>query len=63
MAATTAVRNSGEWVINGSKMFATNGTLAQFMNAFCLTDPAKILEIYEGTKEVEKTIVARSVLR
>jgi alkylation response protein AidB-like acyl-CoA dehydrogenase len=24
---------------------------------------AKILEIYEGTKEVEKTIVARSVLR
>ena len=24
---------------------------------------AKILEIYEGTKEIEKTIVARSVLR
>ncbi len=39
MAATTAVRQGNEWVINGSKMFATNGTLAQFMNVFCLTDP------------------------
>jgi len=39
MAATTAVRDGGEWVINGSKMFATNGTTASYINVFCLTDP------------------------
>jgi alkylation response protein AidB-like acyl-CoA dehydrogenase len=39
MAATTAVRNGGDWVINGSKMFATNGTIADYVNVFCLTDP------------------------
>jgi alkylation response protein AidB-like acyl-CoA dehydrogenase len=38
-AATTAVRDGNEWVINGSKMFATNGTLANYMLIFCLTDP------------------------
>ncbi len=39
MATTTAVREDGAWVINGSKMFATNGTIARYMNVFCLTDP------------------------
>jgi alkylation response protein AidB-like acyl-CoA dehydrogenase len=39
MAATTAVRDGSEWVINGSKMFATNGTTATYINVFCLTDP------------------------
>jgi alkylation response protein AidB-like acyl-CoA dehydrogenase len=39
MAATTAVKDGGGWVINGSKMFATNGTIAAHMNVFCLTDP------------------------
>lgn len=39
MAATTAVQDGGEWVINGSKMFATNGTIANYINVFCLTDP------------------------
>jgi acyl-CoA dehydrogenase len=39
MAATIAVKEGDEWVINGSKMFATNGTLAQYMNVFCLTAP------------------------
>jgi len=38
-AATTAVRDGNEWVINGSKMFATNGNLAKYILAFCLTDP------------------------
>ena len=38
-AATTAVRDGNEWVINGSKMFATNGNLARYMLIFCLTDP------------------------
>jgi acyl-CoA dehydrogenase len=39
MAATTAVRDGGEWVINGSKMFATNGTIAKYINVFCQTAP------------------------
>jgi alkylation response protein AidB-like acyl-CoA dehydrogenase len=38
-ARTTAVRDGDEWVINGSKMFITNGTIAEYLNVFCLTDP------------------------
>lgn len=38
-ATTTAVRDGDEWVINGSKMFATNGNLANFLLVFCMTDP------------------------
>ena len=38
-AITTAVRNGDEWVINGSKMFITNGSIAKYLNVFCLTDP------------------------
>jgi alkylation response protein AidB-like acyl-CoA dehydrogenase len=39
MATTTAVRDGDEYVINGSKMFITNGTIANYLNVFCLTDP------------------------
>ena len=38
-ASTTAVREGDEWVINGSKMFITNGDLADYMIVFALTDP------------------------
>jgi alkylation response protein AidB-like acyl-CoA dehydrogenase len=38
-AATTAIKEGDEWVINGSKMFATNGNLAKYVLVFCLTDP------------------------
>jgi len=38
-AVTTAVKDGGEWVINGTKMFATNGNLAEFLLVFCRTDP------------------------
>jgi alkylation response protein AidB-like acyl-CoA dehydrogenase len=38
-AATAAVRDEASWLINGSKMFATNGNLAKYMIFFCLTDP------------------------
>jgi alkylation response protein AidB-like acyl-CoA dehydrogenase len=38
-AITTAVRDGDEWVINGSKMFITNGSIAKYLNVFCLTDP------------------------
>jgi alkylation response protein AidB-like acyl-CoA dehydrogenase len=39
MAVCDAVRQDDEWVINGSKMFTTNGTLADHVLAFCRTDP------------------------
>ncbi|MBW1714807.1 MAG: acyl-CoA dehydrogenase family protein [Deltaproteobacteria bacterium] len=39
MARTTAVRDGEEWVINGSKMFITNGSIANFLLVFCRTDP------------------------
>jgi alkylation response protein AidB-like acyl-CoA dehydrogenase len=39
MAATTAVLDQGEWVIDGSKVFTTNGTLAKHVLVYCLTDP------------------------
>ncbi|MBU1273799.1 MAG: acyl-CoA dehydrogenase family protein [Proteobacteria bacterium] len=38
-AATTAVRDGDEWVINGSKMFITNGTTAKWALIFAATDP------------------------
>jgi alkylation response protein AidB-like acyl-CoA dehydrogenase len=38
-AKTTAVREGDEWVINGSKIFITNGTQAANAVIFCQTDP------------------------
>lgn len=38
-AATTAVKDGDAWVINGAKMFATNGNLATYMLVYCQTDP------------------------
>ena len=36
---TKAEKRGDRWIINGSKMFITNGCLAQFLLIFCLTDP------------------------
>ena len=38
-AVTTAVKIDDHYVINGSKMFLTNGTVADFILLFCQTDP------------------------
>lgn len=38
-ADTTAVKEDNHWVLNGTKMFATNGTLADVLLVFCQTDP------------------------
>jgi alkylation response protein AidB-like acyl-CoA dehydrogenase len=35
---TTAVKDGDEWLINGSKMFTTNGTIATWILVFCMTD-------------------------
>ncbi|MCX5799002.1 MAG: acyl-CoA dehydrogenase family protein [Proteobacteria bacterium] len=39
LASTTAVKDKDEYVINGSKMFITNGTVANLAVVFCNTDP------------------------
>jgi acyl-CoA dehydrogenase len=36
---TTAVKDGDGWVINGSKMFNTNGTIATWILMFCMTNP------------------------
>jgi alkylation response protein AidB-like acyl-CoA dehydrogenase len=38
-ATTAAVKDGDEWIINGSKMFITNGDLADYVMVFVLTDP------------------------
>lgn len=40
-ASTRAVKDGDEWVINGSKMFITNGNLAKYVNVFALTNPER----------------------
>lgn len=39
---TTAVKTSGGWVINGTKMFVTNGGRADLLNVLCITDPKAV---------------------
>ncbi len=36
---TTAVKDGDEWVINGTKMFISNGCTASFLVVLCQTDP------------------------
>jgi alkylation response protein AidB-like acyl-CoA dehydrogenase len=36
---TTAVRDGDNYVINGNKMFITNGTVADFLLVLCVTNP------------------------
>jgi alkylation response protein AidB-like acyl-CoA dehydrogenase len=40
-AATRAVRDGDDWVINGSKMFTTNGHIADFVFLLARTNPDK----------------------
>jgi len=45
---TTAVKEGDEWVINGSKIFITNGgPLAGFYNVLCQTDP-EVMPTHRG---------------
>ena len=38
-ATTAAVKKGDKWVINGSKMFTSNGNIAKWILVFCQTDP------------------------
>lgn len=38
-ASTNAVQKEDHWVINGSKIFITNGGIADYINVFVVTDP------------------------
>jgi len=44
---TDAVKDGDEWVINGSKIFITNGGLAGFYSVLCQTDP-EVKPSYRG---------------
>jgi alkylation response protein AidB-like acyl-CoA dehydrogenase len=39
LLATTALKQGDSFVINGTKTFITNGTIASFVQVLCLTDP------------------------
>jgi alkylation response protein AidB-like acyl-CoA dehydrogenase len=36
---TKAVKEGDEWVINGAKMWCTNGSIAEYIITLCITDP------------------------
>lgn len=36
---TTALKDGDEYVVNGSKIFITNGTVCDYMITFCITNP------------------------
>lgn len=50
---TTAVKDGDEYIINGTKTFITNGSIAQIYVVFALTDPSA------GTRGVSAFIVER----
>jgi acyl-CoA dehydrogenase len=39
LISTTAVRDSGEWVINGHKWYSSNGSISDFLIVMCVTNP------------------------
>lgn len=51
---TTAVKNGDHWVLNGSKIFITNGYVADIFVVFAMTDPSK------GTKGISAFIVEKN---
>jgi alkylation response protein AidB-like acyl-CoA dehydrogenase len=40
LAATSAARDGDGYVLSGSKIFITNGSVADFLIVFCVTDPS-----------------------
>ena len=49
--ATSAEKDGDEWVINGSKMWITNGTVADYFVVVCETDP-EIDDRYTGFSQI-----------
>ncbi|MGQ9677577.1 MAG: acyl-CoA dehydrogenase family protein [Chloroflexota bacterium] len=49
--ATTALRDGNEWVINGSKIFITNGCIADYLVVLCQTDPGAVPK-YRGMSTI-----------
>lgn len=47
MGSTTAVRDGGEYVINGNKTFITNGSIGNLVIVYCKTEP-KSKDRYKG---------------
>jgi len=63
LMATAALKQGDSFVINGTKTFITNGTLADFFVVLCQTDPSAIppyrgqctILVEKGTKGLEAT--------
>ncbi|SFR48609.1 MULTISPECIES: acyl-CoA dehydrogenase family protein [Halorubrum] len=49
--ATRAEKDGDEWVINGSKMWITNGTVADYFVVVCETDP-EVDDRYSGYSQI-----------
>jgi acyl-CoA dehydrogenase len=49
--ATSAEKDGDEWVINGSKMWITNGTVADYFVVVCETDP-EVDDRYSGYSQI-----------
>ncbi|WP_058365867.1 acyl-CoA dehydrogenase family protein [Haloparvum sedimenti] len=49
--ATRAEKDGDEWVINGSKMWITNGTVADYFVVVCETDP-EVEDRYSGYSQI-----------
>jgi butyryl-CoA dehydrogenase len=49
---TTAVARGGDWVLNGTKNFITNGPVSNVVLVFAMTDPAR------GTKGISAFVLA-----
>ncbi len=49
--ATTAEKDGDEWVINGTKMWITNGSVGDYFVVMCLTDP-EIEDRYSGFSQI-----------
>jgi len=49
--ATRAEKDGDEWVINGSKMWITNGTVADYFVVVCETDP-EVADRYSGYSQI-----------
>ncbi len=69
---TRAVKDGNDYVINGNKMFITNGTVCDFMLTACITNPneytveklyrdAKVPELLERTREAEIMTIGRTL--
>ncbi|MHA2178225.1 MAG: acyl-CoA dehydrogenase family protein [Candidatus Thorarchaeota archaeon] len=60
---TTAVKDGDDWILNGEKRFITNGSQADYMCAFAITDPDVKSKDGMSAFIVDKTMDGYSVVQ